>query len=49
VQPLFGSDRQAALLGDSDEIAKVAKLHPIPPRYGMELTKSFSKAPAEPK
>ena len=29
VQPPFGRDRQAALLGDRDEVAKVAKLHPV--------------------
>ena len=27
VQPLLGGDREAALLGDRDEIAKVAQLH----------------------
>jgi hypothetical protein len=45
MQALLGRNREAALFGDRDEIAKMAKLHSIPPGYGSELTKSFSKAP----
>jgi hypothetical protein len=41
VQPFFGGDRQAAFLGDGDEIAKMAELHTMPPGYGRELIKSF--------
>jgi hypothetical protein len=28
MQPPFGRKRQAAFVGDCDEVAKVAKLHP---------------------
>jgi hypothetical protein len=45
MQALLGRNGETALLGDGDEVAKVAKLHSIPPGYGRELTKSFSKAP----
>ncbi len=39
VQPLLGGDREAALLGDRDEIAKVAQLHnAIPCLPGMVLS-----------
>src|SRR5437660_264528 len=51
VQSPFGRNRQAALLGDGDEITKMSQLHerPMPWRYGDQPTKSFSAAPAEPK
>jgi hypothetical protein len=45
MQALLGRNREAAFFGDGDEIAKMAKLHFIPPGYGSELTKSFSKVP----
>src|SRR5712691_6267539 len=45
VQPFFGRERQAALLGDRDEIAKVPKLHSAlhiskacPPTYKVFFT-----------
>src|ERR1700674_4748552 len=49
VQSPFGRNRQAALLGDGDEITKMSQLHerPMPWRYGDQPTKSFSAAPAE--
>jgi hypothetical protein len=46
MQPPFGRYREAALLGDGDEIAKMAQLQafPMPTRYGAKPTKSFSAA-----
>jgi hypothetical protein len=44
VQPLFGGDRQAALLGDGDEVSKVPQLpRPISWRYGYQLTSLFPR------
>jgi hypothetical protein len=45
MQALLGRNREATLFGDGDEIAKMSKLHSIPPGYESKLTKSFSKAP----
>src|ERR1700692_982448 len=51
VQPFLSRERQAALLGDGDEITKMSQLHerPLPWRHPPQPTKSFSAAPAEPK
>lgn len=49
VQPCLGRNRQAAGLGDGDEIAKVAKLHrDMPPKYIQGATKSYSWRPRLP-
>ena len=50
VQPLLGGERQASLLCDRDEIAKVPQLHSAfhISRASPQLTKSFSPAPGEP-
>ena len=44
MQPPFGRHREAAFLGDRDEIAKMPQLHaaPMPTRYDAQPTKSFS-------
>ena len=34
VEPPFGSDREASLLGDGDEVAEMTKLHSMLSRYG---------------
>ena len=50
VQPFLGRERQAALLGDRDEIAKVPQLHSgfHICKVCPQLTKSFSQAPGDP-
>ena len=44
MQPSFRRHREAAFLGDRDEIAKMAQLQslPMPRRYGAKPTKSLS-------
>src|SRR2546425_8285752 len=51
MQPPLGGNRQAAFLGDGDEVAKMSQLHTwsMPTRYGAQLTKSFSSTPDKPK
>jgi hypothetical protein len=47
MQPFLGSQRQASLLGDGDEIAEVPQLHcanAIPAGHALQLTKSFTSA-----
>src|SRR2546429_6147245 len=47
MQSLLRRDCQAAFLGHGDEVSEVSELHgAIPEKYGFELTKSFSRAPA---
>ncbi len=43
VQPLLGGDREAALFGDGDKIAKMTQLHvqAMPVRYGSWTYKVF--------
>jgi hypothetical protein len=49
MEPLLGGDREAAFLRNRDKIAKMTKLHSMPPEYETEPTKSFSITPACPK
>ena len=51
VQPFLSRKRQAALLGDRDEIAKVPQLHarPMSLRYGPQAYKVFFAGAREPK
>ena len=52
VQPPLGRERQASLLGDGNEIAKMPQLHSSFHAFeGMplNLTKSFSGPPGKPK
>jgi hypothetical protein len=47
VQPFLSRERQVALLGDRDEIAKRCRSSIAPsisPRHALQLTKSFSDA-----
>src|SRR6202043_1429465 len=51
VEPELGGRRQAAFLDHGYEITQVPQLHSrsIPERYVPQLTKSFSRAPGEPR
>jgi hypothetical protein len=52
MQPLLGRKRDAAFLGDGNEIAEVAQFQercPMPKKYDGDSTKSFSSTPAKPK
>jgi hypothetical protein len=48
MQPPIGCERQTSFLGDGHKITQMPQLHtlmPMPPKYGLDLTKSFSEPP----